>query len=152
MFRNTCLSVCQHPLFFQTTPFLNKNNTKAFCSKITSTHSKLLVDTWKHKWAFFGLYLEQLGDNFRTYPFFLFFFRDGSGYQNRWFFGKVPKGRGVIFNPKDHNADFGSLNRACNRAFLRKKCNMIFQKWGGGSKAVWNFFENSSVLVSSPVP
>ena len=31
---------------------------------------------------------------------------------------------------------------------------MIFQKWGGagGSKAVWNFSENSSVLVPSTVP
>ena len=30
---------------------------------------------------------------------------------------------------------------------------MIFRKWGeGGSTAVWNFSENSSVLVASPVP
>ena len=31
---------------------------------------------------------------------------------------------------------------------------MIFRKWGGGGgpKAVWNFSENSSVLVGPPVP
>ena len=29
---------------------------------------------------------------------------------------------------------------------------MIFRKWGGGAKAVWNFSEVSSVLVWPPVP
>ena len=33
-----------------------------------------------------------------------------------------------------------------------KECNIIFRKWGGGAKAVWNFSENSSVLVAWPVP
>ena len=30
--------------------------------------------------------------------------------------------------------------------------NMIFRKWGGGSKAVWNFSENSSVWVGGGFP
>ena len=29
---------------------------------------------------------------------------------------------------------------------------MIFRRWGGGSTTGWNFSENSSVLVSSPIP
>ena len=62
-------------------------------------------------------------------------------------FRKVPKGvGGVIFTP-----DFGPLNRA---SFERKKLQHVIPKrmGGGGSKAVWNFSENSSVLVASPVP
>ena len=35
---------------------------------------------------------------------------------------------------------------------LFKKSAIWFSKNGGGSKAVWNFSENSSVLVASPVP
>ena len=38
-------------------------------------------------------------------------------------------------------------------AMFGKESNMIFRKLGGGgSKAVWNFSENSSVLVSLPSP
>ena len=36
--------------------------------------------------------------------------------------------------------------------FSEKKRNMIFRKWGGGSKAVWNFSENSSVLEGLGFP
>ena len=36
--------------------------------------------------------------------------------------------------------------------FCREKRNVTFRKWGGGSKAVWNFSENSSVLVAWPLP
>ena len=37
--------------------------------------------------------------------------------------------------------------------FEEKNCNMIFRKWGeGGSKAGWNFSENSTLLVWPPVP
>ena len=36
--------------------------------------------------------------------------------------------------------------------FCREIRNMIFQKWGGGSKAVWNFSEVSSVLETPSVP
>ena len=35
--------------------------------------------------------------------------------------------------------------------FLQKNCNVIFLKWGG-SKAVWNFSVNSSVLVGGGFP
>ena len=35
--------------------------------------------------------------------------RDGSNYQIRWIFEKVPKGGGVIFNPKIYIAKFGPL-------------------------------------------
>ena len=54
------------------------------------------------------------------------------------------------FNPKIHVAVFKPINT--NRAFSEKNCNMISRKLGRGSKAVWNFSENSSVLLSSPVP
>ena len=38
--------------------------------------------------------------------------KGGWCYQNGWIFGKVPKrgGRGLIFNPRIHVADFGPLN------------------------------------------
>ena len=36
---------------------------------------------------------------------------------------------------------------------FRKNCNITFRKWaGGGSRAVWNFSENSSVLEGECVP
>ena len=35
---------------------------------------------------------------------------------------------------------------------FRKNCNITFRKWGGGSKAVWNFSENSSVLEEVGIP
>ena len=61
-------------------------------------------------------------------------------------------GKGRIELPKIYIADFGPLYRALERAF-GKKGNIIFRKLGrGGSKAVWNFSENSSVLVALPVP
>ena len=54
----------------------------------------------------------------------------------------------VVFNPKIYISDFGPLNRAC-----RKKLQYGFLKMrGGGSKATWNFSENSSVLLWPPVP
>ena len=59
------------------------------------------------------------------------------------------KGRGIIFNPKIYVADFGLFTRALSRAFSGKKW---FSEDEGGSTAVWNFSENSSVLVASPVP
>ena len=33
-----------------------------------------------------------------------------------------------------------------------KICNITFRKWGGGSKAVWNFSENSSDFLAGPFP
>ena len=38
--------------------------------------------------------------------------RDAFPFQNGWIFGKVPKGGGVIFNPKIYIAKFGPLSRA----------------------------------------
>ena len=37
--------------------------------------------------------------------------REGSRYQIGWIFGKVPKGKGVIFNPKIYIADFGNFKQ-----------------------------------------
>ena len=31
-------------------------------------------------------------------------------------------------------------------------CDIIFQKWRGGSKAIWNFSKNSLALVAGPFP
>ena len=45
------------------------------------------------------------------------------------FFVKVPKGGGVIFNPKIYVADLGPLTRALNRAFSGKK---LFSEDEGG--------------------
>ena len=38
------------------------------------------------------------------------------------------------------------------RTFSEKLCYQFPKTKGGGSKAVWNFFENPSVLVPRPVP
>ena len=40
----------------------------------------------------------------------------------------------------------------CNHIYHKKMCNIIFRKWRGGWKAVWNFSENSSDLVAGPFP
>ena len=72
---------------------------------------------------------------------------------NRMIFWKSAKGVGVTFNPKIYSADFGPKNRFFERKIKKTNCTVIFQKWGsGGSKAVWNFAEKSSVLVASSVP
>ena len=58
-------------------------------------------------------------------------------------------GWGVISNLKIYVADFvaGFFRR------FQKKLQPDFPKMrGGGSKAVWDFSENSSILVASPVP
>ena len=77
--------------------------------------------------------------------------RDGSLYQIGWIFGKVPKGGEVIFNPKIHIADFEPLKRFFGHCLKKLQYNFP-KKRGGGSKAVWNFSENSSDLVAWPVP
>ena len=41
--------------------------------------------------------------HFKPFPFCV---RESWRYQIRWIFGKVPKGRGVIFKPKIYIADF----------------------------------------------
>ena len=67
--------------------------------------------------------------------------REGSGYQNGWIFGKVPKGgRGVILKPKIYIAEFGPSYRFFSDV-LRKYCNIFFWKWGGrGFKGHLEFF------------
>ena len=61
------------------------------------------------------------------------------------------KGRGVIFNP-NYVADFGPLNRAFGAWNWYKFATWYSENEGEGSKAVWNFSENSSVLVALPIP
>ena len=104
--------------------------------------------------------------------------REGSGNQIGWIFGIVPKGGGVIFNPKIYIEDFGDFKQVflsiklisgnhehafhtiwpfCLLAYmqpypLQKICNIIFQKWGGGPKAVWNVSKKSFDLVARPFP
>ena len=52
---------------------------------------------------------------------------------NRMNFWKSSKGRGVIFYPKIHIADFGPLG------LFSGVCNIIFRKWGGGVKGRLEF-------------
>ena len=52
--------------------------------------------------------------------FTLFLIRDGWRYQNGWISEKLQGRGGVIFNPKNYIADFGSLYRASNRDFRNK--------------------------------
>ena len=47
--------------------------------------------------------------------------------------------------------DLYSLYRALNKDFW-KHFQYKFPKMRGGAKAVWNFSENSSVLVAGPFP
>ena len=67
-------------------------------------------------------------------------------------FRKSPEGWRGIFNPKLYIADFCHYRRYFGHEFRKQICNMIFRKWGGGSKAVWTFSENSSVLDVSGIP
>ena len=65
-------------------------------------------------------------------------------------FRKTSKGEGevgVILNPKNYVADFGPLYRFFFGT-LAKKMQHNFPKMRGGSKAVWNFSENSSDFVA----
>ena len=57
----------------------------------------------------------------------------------------------VILNPKTNFANFGHLYRALKQVF-QKKIAIRYSENEGGSKAVWNFSENSSVSVPWPVP
>ena len=62
------------------------------------------------------------------------------------------EGRGeIISDPKIYVADFCHYKGYFGHEFSEQICNMIFQK-GGGSKVVWNFSENSSVLVGGGFP
>ena len=58
----------------------------------------------------------------------------------------------VIFNPKFFIPDFCYYRRYFDREF-QKKLQYNFPKMrGGGSKAVWNFYKNSTVLEGWPFP
>ena len=46
----------------------------------------------------------------------------------------------------------GTLHWSHARHSLHQMSDIIFRKWGWGSKAVWNFSENSSDLVAPPFP
>ena len=63
-------------------------------------------------------------------------------------------GGGIIFNPKIYVADFCHYRRYFGHEFQKKLQHNFPKMRGGGSKAVWNFSENSSVLegVSFPNP
>ena len=104
--------------------------------------------------------------------------REGSGNQIGWIFGIVPKGGGSFSIQKFILKILGTLNRFflsiklisgnhehafhtiwpfCLLAYmqpypLQKICNIIFQKWGGGPKAVWNVSKKSFDLVARPFP
>ena len=47
--------------------------------------------------------------------------REGFRYQIGWIFGKVPKGGGVIFNPKLYIADFGKFKQGFLSMKLKKR-------------------------------
>ena len=66
-------------------------------------------------------------------------------------FRKNSKGEGVISNPKIYIADFCHYKRFFGHEF-RKKTAIWFSENEAGPKAVWNFSENSSLLVGPPVP
>ena len=92
--------------------------------------------------------------------------REGWRLQNGWIFGKVPKGGGVISNPKIYVADFGHLNRAfwAWNWYKRVISGYVFQQlywekskqdtfWRGPPPhPLWNFSKNSSVLEMSSFP
>ena len=61
-------------------------------------------------------------------------------------------GRGGYFQSKNLCCRFWTFTQGFLSKKLVKICNMIFRKWGGGSKDVWNFSKKSSVLVASPLP
>ena len=60
--------------------------------------------------------------------------------------------RGVIFNPQTYIADFGPVYKAFSDVFRKTIISLKMSGDGEGSNAVWNFSENSSVLLPSPVP
>ena len=69
------------------------------------------------------------------------------------FLEKFRRGEGVvIFNPKIYIADFAIIDDTSVMNF-GKNLQYDFPKMrGGGSKAIWNFSENSSVLDVSGIP
>ena len=78
---------------------------------------------------------------FNSHPYiFPILVRDGSGYQNRWIFEKLPGGRGH-FQSKNFCCRFWAFILGFFQTFSKNILQQNFQKnEGGGSKAVWNFF------------
>ena len=70
-----------------------------------------------------------------------FLLRDGSGYQNRLIFGKLPKGGGGHFQSKNLYWRFLTFIKGFFRTFSEKNCNIIFGKWGGRFKRRLEFFQ-----------
>ena len=76
------------------------------------------------------------------------------------FFWKILKTGEVISDPKNFVAKFLALETPIwgghfrSKKFRRKKSQHFSQKRGerGGSKAVWNFSKNSSILVQTGFP
>ena len=69
--------------------------------------------------------------------------KDGRPQQNGQLSEKFQKGGG---------GHFQSINRTCLEWNWKKLQHNFSKMRGGGSKAVWNFSKNSSVLVAPPVP
>ena len=79
--------------------------------------------------------------------------RDGWPYENRWIFGKVPKGGGGHFQIEILCCRFWAFKKNFLQKFsLKMQHNFSKMREGEGSKVVWNFSENSSVLLPWPVP
>ena len=80
----------------------------------------------------------------------------GQGIKTYKFWGNFQGAEGgmVIFKMKIYVADFGPFyHRAFFGRFPKKIAIQLSENEGGeGSKAVWNFSENPSVLVSPPAP
>ena len=56
----------------------------------------------------------------------------------------------ISWEVESHNTQQSCHNEHTH--FCREIRHMIFRKWGGGSKVVWNFSENSYVLVGQGLP
>ena len=79
-------------------------------------------------------------------------------------FGKVPNvslplpsSLRMVPISRNHEHAFHTIWPFCLLAYmqpypLQKICNIIFQKWGGGPKAVWNVSKKSFDLVARPFP
>ena len=80
-------------------------------------------------------------------------FRDEWKYQNGCFFGKVPKGGGSFPIQKFILQIFAIINGTLvMNSGKNLQYNFPKTRGGGGSKAIWNFSEKTSVLVFPIVP
>ena len=72
--------------------------------------------------------------------------RDGSDYQDGWIFWKLPRGWGVIFNPKIYFADFVPVYRAFFGCFPKKMQHNFL------SMRRWIIVTNIQVLYKEQLP